>query len=138
MDWNMSESPIPGEITHLLNRWKIGDREALSSLASLAYPELRAIATGYLRREHAGHTLQATGLVHELYLRLTRIKNIELIDRRHFYTFAAQMSSSVTAMSYPSRLMWRNAQTFRPFFVKSACTSLYSVSNIAYDNPASA
>jgi len=86
-----AETPIPGEITRILNRWKIGDREALSSLASLAYPELVAIATGYLRREHAGHTLQATGLVNELYLRLAQIKHIELIDRRHFYTFAAQM-----------------------------------------------
>ena len=61
-----AETPIPGEITSLLNRWKIGDRQALSSLASLAYPELCAIATGYLRREHAGHTAGHRA-VHELY-----------------------------------------------------------------------
>jgi RNA polymerase sigma factor (TIGR02999 family) len=86
-----SESPTPREITRLLQRWKRGDREALASLASLAYDDLRAIATGYLRRESTGHTLQATALVNELYLRLARVKGIELVDRRHFYTFTAQL-----------------------------------------------
>ena len=86
-----SESPPPREITRLLHRWKDGDREALASLASLAYDDLRAIATGYLRRESTGHTLQATALVNELYLRLARVKGIELVDRRHFYTFTAQL-----------------------------------------------
>jgi RNA polymerase sigma factor (TIGR02999 family) len=86
-----SDTPDSGEITRILHRWKTGDREALASLAPLAYSELRAIALGYLRREHAGHTLQATGLVHELYLRLAKIKQIDLVDRRHFYTFAAQL-----------------------------------------------
>lgn len=86
-----AETPIPGEITRILHRWKAGDQEALSSLASLAYPELRAIASGYLRRERAGHTLQATSLVNELYLRLAQVKHVHLADRRHFYTFAAQM-----------------------------------------------
>lgn len=89
------ETPIPGEITRILHRWKTGDQEALASLASLAYPELRAIASGYLRRERAGHTLQATGLVNELYLRLARARNVQLTDRRHFYTFAAQMMRAI-------------------------------------------
>jgi RNA polymerase sigma factor (TIGR02999 family) len=86
-----SDRPITKDITRLLKRWKAGDREALASLASLAYDDLRAIASGYLRRENAGHTLQATGLVNELYLRLGAVKRVELADRRHFYTFAAQL-----------------------------------------------
>jgi RNA polymerase sigma factor (TIGR02999 family) len=86
-----SEAPVPSEITLLLRRWKDGDREALSGLALLAYDDLRAIAAGYLRHEHPGHTLQATGLVNEAYLRLSKIRRIELTDRRHFYAFAAQM-----------------------------------------------
>jgi RNA polymerase sigma factor (TIGR02999 family) len=90
-----AETPIPGEITRILHRWKTGDQEALSILASLAYPELRTIASGYLRRERAGHTLQATGLVNELYLRLRQVKNVQLADRRHFYTFAAQMMRAI-------------------------------------------
>jgi RNA polymerase sigma factor (TIGR02999 family) len=85
------DAPIPSEITGLLHRWKEGERGALARLASLAYDDLRAIASGYLRREDPGHTLQATGLVNELYLRLTQVKRIELTDRRHFYAFAAQM-----------------------------------------------
>lgn len=86
-----ADVPNQGEITQLLRRWKTGDRNALAVLAEAAYPELRSIATGYLRRERPDHTLQATGLVNELYLRLTRVEHPELSDRRHFYTFAAQL-----------------------------------------------
>jgi RNA polymerase sigma factor (TIGR02999 family) len=85
------DAPVPSDITKLLHRWKEGDREALGRLASLAYGDLHAIATGYLRREDSGHTLQATGLVNELYLRLAQVRGVELTDRRHFYTFAAQL-----------------------------------------------
>src|SRR5580658_3912567 len=83
--------PVEREITRLLHRWKEGDREALASLASLAYEDLHAIAIGYLRREVTGHTLQATGLVNELYLRLAQVRGVQLTNRRHFYTFAAQL-----------------------------------------------
>jgi RNA polymerase sigma factor (TIGR02999 family) len=82
---------MPGEITALLKQWKQGDSAALSSLAALTYSDLHAIAAGYLRRESGDHTLQATGLVNELYLRLIRQNNLQLTDRRHFYSFAALM-----------------------------------------------
>jgi len=82
---------LPSDITRLLHRWKEGDREALASIASLAYEDLHAIALGYLRHEVSNHTLQATGLVNELYLRLSQVRGIQLSDRRHFYTFAAQL-----------------------------------------------
>jgi RNA polymerase sigma factor (TIGR02999 family) len=85
------DAPIPREITVLLRRWNEGDREALAGLASLAYDDLRSIASGYLRRESAGHTLQATGLVSELYVRLAQVKGVALTDRRHFFAFAAQL-----------------------------------------------
>ena len=85
------DAQVPREITVLLHRWKEGDREALASLASLAYGDLRSIAHGYLRRESAGHTLQATGLVNELYLRLAQVRTVKLTDRRHFFAFAAQL-----------------------------------------------
>jgi RNA polymerase sigma factor (TIGR02999 family) len=86
-----AETPVPSEITALLHRWMKGDREALATLASAAYGDLRAIATSYLHRESPGHTLQATGLVNELYLRLARMKVVQLNDRGHFYAFAAQL-----------------------------------------------
>jgi RNA polymerase sigma factor (TIGR02999 family) len=86
-----SDGPISNEITGLLHRWEAGDREALASLAELAYDDLRAIAMGYLRRESAGHTLQATGLVNELYLRLAKVRRVQFTGRRHFFAFAAQL-----------------------------------------------
>jgi RNA polymerase sigma factor (TIGR02999 family) len=85
------EKALPGEITALLTRWGEGDRDALTSVASLAYDDLRAIATGFLRREGRDHTLQATALVNELYLRLARQRGVHLAGRTHFYTLSAMM-----------------------------------------------
>jgi RNA polymerase sigma factor (TIGR02999 family) len=85
------EAPIPSEITRLLSQWKAGDREALQSVVNLAYDELHTIATGYFRREAPGHTLQATALVNELFVRLVQVRGVQLKDRRHFYAFAAQL-----------------------------------------------
>ena len=87
----MSGGAVPGEITALLTRWSEGDRDALALVASLAYDDLRAIATGLLRRESQEHTLQATALVNELFLRLVRQKALRVERRQHFYTLAAMM-----------------------------------------------
>ena len=80
----MPPDPVPSEITQLLHRWKKGDREAFQEMVTLAYDDLRAIALGYLHRGSAGHTLQATGLVNELYLKLNRVRAADLKDRGHF------------------------------------------------------
>src|SRR5580692_11110675 len=87
----MPSEPIPHEITQLLHRWKEGDREAFQQVVTLAYPDLRAIALGYLQRGGRGDTLQATGLVNELYLKLAQVRGAALKDRRHFFAFAAQL-----------------------------------------------
>ena len=86
-----ADQALPGEITDLLHRWGEGDSAALSSIASVTYDDLRSIAHGYLQRENRAHTLQATGLVNELYLRLTQQRGAKLTDRRHFFTFSAMM-----------------------------------------------
>jgi len=86
-----SEPPIPHEITQLLHRWKEGDKEAFQQVVTLAYDDLRAIALGYLQRGGRGDTLQATGLVNELYLKLAQVRGAALKDRRHFFAFAAQL-----------------------------------------------
>ncbi len=86
-----SDGPSPGEITELLRVWGAGDSAALPVLVESAYAELRAIAGAYMRRESPGHTLQATGLINELYVRLARQKNPQVVNRRHFYTLAAMM-----------------------------------------------
>ena len=64
-----SDASIPSDIIRLLKRWKEGDWEALASLASMAYEDQNAIAAGRLHWKRRGHTLEATGLVNELYLR---------------------------------------------------------------------
>jgi RNA polymerase sigma-70 factor (ECF subfamily) len=63
----------PNEITRLLRAWGGGDAEALDRLAPVVFDELRRISRRYMRRERAGHTLQSTVLVNEVYLRLVDV-----------------------------------------------------------------
>jgi RNA polymerase sigma factor (TIGR02999 family) len=83
--------PAKGEITLLLARWNDGEPSAFEELMPLVYPHLREVAAAYVRRERNPDVLQATALVHELYLRLLNQKKAEWGDRRHFYTFAARV-----------------------------------------------
>src|ERR1700693_4141263 len=77
------------EITELIRRWGRGDTKAADHLFPMIYDELRRMARQYLRAERPGHTLQPTALVHELYIKLTRL-GIDVQDRRHFYAIAAR------------------------------------------------
>lgn len=81
----------PGEITQQLRLWASGEAGAIEQLAPLVYDHLRRVASGYLQRERGGATLQATGLVNEVFLRLLQHERIELTGRAHFYAFAARM-----------------------------------------------
>ena len=87
----MNVEPASGDITVLLRKWKGGDASAFEELVPLVYPHLRLVAGAYLHREQNPDVLQATVLVHELYLRLLRQKNADWNDRQHFYTFCARM-----------------------------------------------
>ena len=60
----------PGDVTLLLAEIRQGNQEAANQLVPLIYQELRRIAKGMMRRERSDHTLQATALVHEVYMRL--------------------------------------------------------------------
>jgi|SRR5579884_899728 len=86
-----------GDVTALLREWKEGRPEAMDQLLPLVYPELKRIAQGYLHREQPGHTLQATALVHELYLRLCRQREANWKDRVHFFTFTARVMRMILA-----------------------------------------
>lgn len=83
--------PQKPEVTELLKESAQGNRAALDQLLPLVYNELRGIADRYLRREREDHTLQATALVHEAYLRLIDQRNVEWQNRAHFFGVAAQM-----------------------------------------------
>jgi len=82
----MSELPV----TTLLMDWRGGNREAGKELLERMQPELRRIAAAYMRSEHPGHTLQATALVNELYLKLMGGAQVEWQDRAHFLAVASQ------------------------------------------------
>jgi RNA polymerase sigma factor (TIGR02999 family) len=86
-----SETPLPGEITSLLQRWSGGDASALDELIESVYKELHAIAIGYLRRANGNVPLQATELINELYVRLARQRASRFADRGHFYRFSAML-----------------------------------------------
>ena len=83
--------PAKGEITLLLAKWKDGEPSAFAELMPLVYPHLRQVAAAYVRRERNPDMMQATALVHELYLRLLNQKKASWEDRRHFYTFSAKV-----------------------------------------------
>jgi RNA polymerase sigma-70 factor (ECF subfamily) len=79
------------DATLLLRAWSAGDRRALDRLAPIVYGELRRLARNYLKREHPGHSLQATALVNEAYIRLVDYKHMQWQDRSHFFAVSAQL-----------------------------------------------
>jgi RNA polymerase sigma-70 factor, ECF subfamily len=83
------------EITQLLRAWGGGDKAALEELTRLCYEELRRIARRHMRREQTGHTLQASALVNEAYLRLADWKNVEWQNRAHFFAMAARVMRNI-------------------------------------------
>jgi RNA polymerase sigma factor (TIGR02999 family) len=74
-----------------LRAWAAGDPQALDRLTPRVYAELRRIAGHFMRNERPGRSLQATALVHEAYLRLIDIDNVEWEHRAHFFAIAAQI-----------------------------------------------
>src|SRR5215813_12443420 len=82
--------PTRHDVTDLLIDWSKGDEEALNKLMPLVYDELHRLASPFLRRQRAGHTLQTTALVHEAYLKLVDQKNANWQNRAHFFNAASQ------------------------------------------------
>lgn len=76
-------------VTRLLSAWQSGDSRALERLTPLIYEELRNRARKYMRQERPGHTLQATAVVHEAFVKLVEM-DIPWQDRAHFFAVAAR------------------------------------------------
>ena len=81
----------PGDVTQLLIELRAGDQDAEAKLIRLVYAELRRLAAHYLRGERPEHTLQPTALVHEAYIRLTKIREVDWQNRSHFFATAANV-----------------------------------------------
>ena len=83
------------EATQILERWSESDKDAPARLMPIVYEELRRRATEYLRHERPDHTLQATALVHEAYLKLVDQHRANWKDRAHFCAVAASLMRRV-------------------------------------------
>ena len=94
----MAEDPdaaAPERISQLLADWANRDPAAREQLVPIVYEELRRLAHHYMRGERAGHTLQTTALVNEVYLRLAGIDGLRWRDRAHFFAMAATLMRRV-------------------------------------------
>ena len=85
------QSSSPEEVSGLLQAWSEGDRDALDRLTPIVYGELHRLAQRYMRRERPGHSLQATALVNEAYMRLADYKSMRWQNRAHFFAVSAQL-----------------------------------------------
>lgn len=86
-----SESVSTHEVSRLLQAWSSGDEQALQQLMPLVYDELHRLAQRYMAAEQSGHPLQTTALVHEVYIRLVDVKNVDWQNRAHFYALSARL-----------------------------------------------
>jgi RNA polymerase sigma-70 factor (ECF subfamily) len=93
---------VPANFTQLLTEWRTGHPQALERLTPLVYDELRRLARGYMRTERGSHTLQATAVVHEAFLRLVQA-NVDLQDRQHFFALASRLMRRVLVDHAKSR-----------------------------------
>lgn len=99
LDWwvltKKMADPVHDGVTRLLVEWRNGDPSALERLMPLVYADLRKLARRCLRGEREGHTLQTTGLVNEVYLRLVGSSRVQWRDRAHFFALATQLMRRV-------------------------------------------
>jgi RNA polymerase sigma factor (TIGR02999 family) len=105
---------VPSNFTQLLTEWQSGHPEALERLTPLVYDELRRLARGYMQGERDGHTLQATAVVHEAFLRLIQA-NVALQDRVHFFALASRLMRRVLVDHAKSRARVKRNAGVRDF-----------------------
>src|SRR5262245_9446420 len=91
----MPDHPPTQDVTGLLQQWRAGNADALERLLPLVYEELRGVARARLRQEQPGHTLQATALVHEAYLRLIGSRKLTPQNRAHLFAVAARLMREI-------------------------------------------
>ena len=93
----------PPDVTQLLRAWGEGNSQALAQLTPLVYEELYRRAHWHMARENAGHTLQATALVNEIYLRMVDLRGVSWRDRAHFFAISSRLIRQVLIDAARSR-----------------------------------
>ena len=111
---------ISEEITGLLKAWGSGQSSALDRLIPLVYRELKQMARRSMRRADSG-TIQTTAVVHEAYLRLTELSNVDWQDRIHFYAVSARIMRGILVDAARARRALKRGGQFRRAHL---CTSL--------------
>jgi len=116
----MNPSSGQHEITRLLRAWTDGQEGAPERLMPLVYAELHRLAKLYMVREREGHTLQATALVHETYLRLIDASSATFQDRAHFFGMCATLMRRILVDSARLRGAWKRGGDWRPVQLEEA------------------
>src|SRR5690242_15132512 len=102
------------EITQLLRAWSDGDQDAFEKLTVLVYRELHRLARSYMVREKPDHTLQATALINEAYLRLMDANNVQWKDRAHFFAVSAKLMRRILVDFARARRSEKRGSDVRP------------------------
>jgi RNA polymerase sigma factor (TIGR02999 family) len=98
------------QITELLQAWSAGDQSAVGQIVELVYPELHQIARKHLYHEQPGHSIQATALVNEAYLRLVKVREVQWKDRAHFLAMGARIMRRILIDHARSRPRGKRAE----------------------------
>ncbi len=106
--------PSAGEITQLLQSWSAGNSQALGKLTPIVYNELHRIAQRYMAQERPNHTLQATALIGEVYVRLVDCDRVTWQDRNHFFAVCARLMRRILTDFARSRRYTKRGGDFRP------------------------
>jgi RNA polymerase sigma factor (TIGR02999 family) len=113
-------TPSPHQVTHLLLAWSEGDADAQQQLIPLVYEELRRLAKRYMARERPDHTLQATALVNEAYLRLVDVRQVCWQNRAHFFAVSAQLMRQILVDLARSRHYQKRGGKAQPVSLEDA------------------
>jgi len=114
---------VPANFTQLLTEWRLGHPQALERLTPLVYEELRRLARNYMRAERGSHTLQATAVVHEAFMRLVQA-NVALQDRGHFFALASRLMRRVLVDHAKSRSRMKRNSGARDLAAEAAGENL--------------
>jgi RNA polymerase sigma factor (TIGR02999 family) len=123
---------VPSNFTQLLTEWREGHPQALERLTPLVYDELRRLARNYMRAERGDHTLQATAVVHEAFLRLIQA-NVALQDRAHFFALASRLMRRVLVDHAKSRARIKRGPGIREAVTEDTIPPAVSIDVIALD-----